>query len=77
MQVWRIPVENENELTVDELFGKIEEIVTELGNPDIAIEDAFGKYETGMKLLKECSDKIDTIEKKVLAIGADGELSEF
>lgn len=70
-------MENERTETVEELFGKIEELVAQLGNPDIAIEEAFSKYETGMELLKVCNGKIDAIEKKVLAIGADGELSEF
>lgn len=70
-------MDNEKKETVEELFGKIEEIVSDLSNPEIAIEDAFSKYEAGMELLKQCNEKIDTIEKKVLAIGADGELSEF
>jgi len=63
--------------TLEELFEQLDNIVEALENPDIAIEDAFSKYEEGMKLLKNCNDKIDTIEKKVLAIGTDGELHEF
>lgn len=63
--------------TLEELFEQLDNIVTALGDPEIAIEDAFAKYEEGMKILKTCNDKIDTIEKKVLAIGADGELNEF
>lgn len=70
-------MDNEKKETVEELFDKIEEIVSDLSKPDIAIEEAFTKYESGMELLKLCNDKIDTIEKKVLAIGENGELSEF
>lgn len=63
--------------TLDELFKQIDEIVEALENPDIAIEEAFGKYEKGMELLKTCNEKIDTIEKKVLVISENGETNEF
>ena len=65
------------EATLEELFENIESIIDELGNPEIAIEDAFTKYEAGMKILKDCNSKIDTIEKKVLKISEDGGLDEF
>lgn len=63
--------------TLEDMFEQIDNIVEALEDPDIAIEDAFKQYEKGMELLKGCNEKIDTIEKKVLAIGADGELHEF
>ena len=63
--------------TLEELFEQIDTIVQELENPEIPIEEAFTKYEAGMKLLKGCNDKIDMIEKKVQEIGADGELRNF
>lgn len=63
--------------TLEELFEQIDEIIESLEEPEIAIEEAFGKYETGMRLLKSCNDKIDIIEKKVLELGEDGELHEF
>lgn len=67
----------EKEISLEEMFEQIEGIIEELENPEIAIEDAFDKYENGMKLLKGCNDKIDAIEKKVMAITDDGELHEF
>lgn len=64
-------------MSLEEMFGQIEGLIKELGDPEIAIEEAFEKYQNGMNLLKGCSDKIDAIEKKVLKITEDGELDEF
>ncbi len=69
--------ENNTETSLEELFGQIEGIIEKLEDPDVSIEDAFKDYESGMKILKECNDKLDKIEKKVLEIGPDGELNEF
>lgn len=70
-------MDNEKNVSLEEMFGQIENIISELENPEIDIEDAFSKYENGMKILKECNSKIDTIEKKVLVISGNGELDEF
>ena len=43
----------------------------------ISLEDAFFLYEQGMKKLKECNDKIDKVEKKLLVLNGQGELEEF
>ncbi len=69
--------QTEPEETLEDMFGRIEEIIGSLEDPDIAIEDAFVRYESGMKLLKNCNERIDRIEKKVLAVGGDGELHEL
>lgn len=66
-----------NEESLEMMFEQIEKIVETLEKPDIAIQDAFANYEKGMELLKNCNEKIDTIEKKVLEISDNGELNEF
>lgn len=65
------------EESLEDTFRLIEDVITKMEDPDIAIEDAFTEYESGMKLLKKCNDKLDLIEKKVMAVGNDGELHEF
>ena len=64
-------------VSLEEMFEKIEDVIARLEDPDVPVEDAFTEYEAGMKLLKECNDKLDRIEKKVLALSGDGELNEF
>ncbi len=64
-------------MTIEENFAKIEETIEKLEQDDISLEDAFAAYSDGMKLLKECNDQIDKVEKKVLKLAADGQLTEL
>ena len=51
--------------------------MAKLESREISLEDSFALYQKGMELLKECSKKIDTVEKKMLKMNENGELSEF
>lgn len=70
-------MDNRDETTLENMFEQIEELIEELEDKEIPIEDAFAKYESGMKLLEKCNDRIDIIEKKVMKLGSDGSLEEF
>lgn len=63
--------------TIEEAFETLDGIVEQLERADISLEESFLIYQTGMKLLKECSEKIDTVEKRMLMMNEDGELSEL
>jgi len=65
------------ELTLDEMLQVLDEHIQQLESNDISLEQSFQVYEKGMKLLKECSDKIDRVEKKVMELSADGSLQEM
>ena len=65
------------EMTLDEMMQILDEHIQQLESNDISLEESFQVYEKGMKLLKECSDKIDRVEKKVLELNADGSLQEM
>lgn len=65
------------EPTLEEAFGTLEEMLLELESDDISLEDAFQKYEQGMRLLKYCDETIDKVEKKVLVLNGNGETDEF
>ncbi len=62
------------EITLEEGFGEIEAMIKQLENSDISLEEAFITYEKGMKKLKECNDKIDLVEKKMLVLNEQGQL---
>lgn len=64
-------------MTIEENFAKIEETIEKLEQDDISLEEAFAAYSDGMKLLKECNDQIDKVEKKVLKLAEDGQLKEL
>ena len=65
------------ETTIEESLKELDGIVEKLESRDISLEESFAMYQKGMELLKQCSSKIDRVEKKMLKINEDGELSEF
>ena len=52
-------------------------LAEKLENRDTSLEDSFILYRQGMELLKLCSGKLDTVEKKMLQLNEDGTFSEF
>ena len=69
--------DEEKELTLEQSFAELDKLVGGLEKPDISLEESFRAYKKGMDLLKECNRKIDTVEKKMLKIDGNGEISEF
>ena len=68
--------ENE-EITLEEAFRQLEAIAEKLEDRETSLEDSFSLYQKGMELLKFCSGRLDTVEKKMLQLNEDGNLSEF
>ena len=69
--------ENERELSIEEVFSKLDATVEKLESRDISLEESFRLYAKGMEMLRFCNEKIDTVEKKMLQMSENGELSEF
>ena len=65
------------ELTLEQMFEKIENLIETLEQDEISLEDSFKAYQEGMKLIKICNDKINKVEKQVLVLNENGELDEF
>lgn len=69
--------EKEKVLTLEENFKQLEEMIEKLEDKEIGLEESFSLYEQGMKLLKQCNDQIDRVEKKVMVMNRNGALDEF
>ena len=69
--------EEQQQIPLEELFGKLEAVVSRLEGEDIALEESFRLYNDGMNLLRKCNDTIDTVEKKVLILDEEGGTHEF
>ncbi len=67
----------EQELTLEESFARLDELVEKLEDRDVPLEESFQIYKEGMDLLKKCNEKIDLVEKKMRQINEDGQLGEF
>ena len=70
-------MEEKKEVSLEENFDKLEELIEVLSDADVSLEDAFRAYSEGVALLKTCNDQIDRVEKKVLVLSANGELEEL
>ena len=63
--------------TIEEVFQELDALAVKLEDSQTSLEDSFRFYKEGMELLKYCSDKLDTVEKKMLQMDEDGTLREF
>lgn len=52
------------EETLEEVFAQLDDLAEKLEDKETSLEDSFNLYKQGMELLKFCSDKLDTVEKK-------------
>ncbi len=69
--------QDEQELSLEEAFVQIEEVIAHLETEEITLEESFQEYNRGMQLLQHCNNAIDRVEKKVLQINESGGLDEF
>ena len=64
-------------LTLEETFVGLEEVIQKMERGDVSLEESFQLYHKGMDMLKSCNDKIDKIEKQMLILDEGGTLHEF
>lgn len=69
--------QKKEERTLQDMLKSLDNSIRQLESEDISLEDSFFVYEQGMKLIKECNEKIDRVEKKVLELNAEGTLQEM
>lgn len=55
----------EKEKTFEESLKELEEITLNLENGNLSLDKAISEFEKGMKLSKECSEKLERAEKKI------------
>lgn len=69
--------ESGEELTLEEAFERLDEMMEALEDRETSLEDSFLIYQKGMELIRQCGNKIDLVEKKVLVMDEEGDISEF
>jgi len=63
------------ELTVEQAFEKLDKLIENM-ETEIPLEESFNLYKEGIELIKLCNDKLDRVEKKILILEENGELSD-
>ena len=67
----------QEEKSLEEVFAELDLLAEKLEDRETSLEDSFLLYRQGMELLKFCSDRLDTVEKKMLQLNENGAFSEF
>lgn len=67
----------EEELSVEEAFARIQALIKNMEREDATLEQSFADYEEGMRLVRLCTSRIDSVEQRVQQMNADGTLSSF
>ena len=63
------------ELPFEEALERLEALVSDLEGGDLVLEDSLEKFEEGVKLVRQCSDRLKAAELRIseLETSADGE----
>lgn len=64
-------------VSLEETFEQIETIIKQLESPEVTLDDSFRLYQAGVEKLKMCNLLLDTVEKKMQVMQADGSLADF
>lgn len=64
-------------VSLEETFEQIETIIKQLESPEVTLDDSFRLYQVGVEKLKMCNLLLDTVEKKMQVMQADGSLADF
>ncbi|MCA0982798.1 exodeoxyribonuclease VII small subunit [Halobacillus yeomjeoni] len=70
--------EKQEELSFEEAMKQLEELVEKLETGEVPLEKAIQYYQEGMKLSKECNEKLGNVEKQMQQImNEHGEFEPF
>ena len=65
------------EMTLEEGFARLEELMAKMESGEQTLEEMYHLYREGIEIVRICNAKIDTVEKNMLLMDADGNMSEF
>ena len=67
----------EKKENLEEMFDRLDQVIGTLEGEDVSLEEAFGLYDQGMKLIRRCNQTINEVEKKILVLDENVEKHEF
>ncbi len=69
--------EEKQEVSLEDMFQELSSIIEKMQDREVTLEESFSLYERGIRRLKLCNEKIDSVEKKMLLLNQQGELEAF
>lgn len=67
----------QEQLTIEEAFLQLEQLVARLEGGEASLEQSFTLYQEGMRLAQLCGQKIDRIEKQLIMVDESEETNGF
>ncbi len=65
------------ELSLEEAFSRMDELLNQLSDKDVSLDDSFAAYAEGVRLLKYCNSRLDRVEKQMMKLNEEGVLDEL
>ncbi len=53
---------------MEQAFDALQELLDKMDGEELPLEESFKLYEQGLKLVRACHDKLDTIEKQLIVL---------
>ena len=66
-----------NNISLEERFELIEEIIDKMEAGDVSLDASFELYKNGLEEIKAANAMLDDMEKAMLVMNEDGSLEEF
>lgn len=68
---------SEKQMSLEEHFEHIEEILEQMETGDVSLDMSFELYKNGLEEIKAANSMLDEMEKAMLVMNEDGSLEEF
>lgn len=65
--------EEKNNITIEDGFTQLNELLRLMENEDTGLEDSFDLYQKGVELVKMLNEKLDNVEGKLTEADSDNE----
>ncbi len=69
-------MENDKKRSFEVALSELEEHVRKLDGGDLELEESLSTFETGVKLIRECSELLDDAEQRIIELTAAPEETE-
>lgn len=64
--------EDKTTKTIEETMEELDTIIEKMEDRESSLEESFSYFERGMRLVKECSSRIDKVEKQIMVLSEEG-----
>jgi len=69
-------METINELSFEQAFDQLEDVITRLESGELSLEESVTLYEQGKQLSARCQELLDSAELRVKKLAEDGTLTD-